>query len=62
MAHGSHVPIVESYGKFLDELALYPDAAIRQFAANEKIRFGEAIEAEKHKDPMIWGQSDERFE
>jgi hypothetical protein len=46
----------------LDELALYPDAAIRQFVTNEKIRFREAIEAEKHKDPMVWRQSDERFE
>ena len=62
VANGSQVPIAESYGKFLDELALYPDAAIHQFVANEKIRFAGAIEAEKHKEPMVWRQSDERFE
>jgi len=59
---GSHAAIVESNAKLLDELAGYPDAALVEFIAKEKIRLAKAIEAEGHMETLLERERDERFE
>ena len=44
---GSRASIVESNAKLLDELEAYPDPAVVDFVAQEKVRLGQAIEAER---------------
>jgi hypothetical protein len=59
---GSHVTIVESNAKLLDDLATYPDPAVIEFIRAEKIRLAEAIKTERRTETLIERERDERFE
>jgi hypothetical protein len=59
---GSRTAIVESNSKLLGDLVDYPDPAVREFVAQEKIRIAEAVEAERNMETRIDRERDERFE
>jgi hypothetical protein len=59
---GSRAGIVESNAKLLDELAGYPDTALVEFIAKEKVRLAEAIKMERQTETLFDKERDERFE
>lgn len=59
---GSRATIVEANAKLLDKLLAYPDPAVAEFAAQEKIRLGGAIEQERRHETEMDQKRDERFE
>ena len=59
---GSRASIIERYTKLLDDLNAYPDAAVIDFIAQEKVRIGHEIEAARDYDAIIDRARDERFE
>ena len=59
---GSRAAIVERCVKLLDNLNGYPDAAVAEIAAQEKVRLKEAIEEERRMEAITDRVRDERFE
>ncbi|OLB20767.1 MAG: hypothetical protein AUH15_10660 [Acidobacteriales bacterium 13_2_20CM_55_8] len=50
--NGSLAVILESNAKLLNELDEYPDPAVVQFVAQEKVRLGKAIETERRAETL----------
>jgi hypothetical protein len=59
---GSQASIVESNAKLLDELTSYPDPALVEFIAKEKVRLAELIKMERATETLFEKERDERFE
>jgi hypothetical protein len=59
---GSQASVIEGYTKLLDELNGYPDAAVIDFVAREKVRMAHEIETARHYDAITDRERDERFE
>jgi hypothetical protein len=59
---GSRAAIVATNTRLLDELEAYPDPALVEFVAKEKVRLSRAIEEEKRQENELDRARDERFE
>jgi hypothetical protein len=59
---GSRAAIVEANAKLLDDLMAYPDPAVAEFVAQEKVRLCSAIEQERRHETEMDKKRDERFE
>jgi hypothetical protein len=59
---GSRATIMASNAKLLDELEGYPDLAVTEFVAQEKLRLNKEIEAERRAETLADRLADERFE
>jgi hypothetical protein len=59
---GSQLSAIEGYTKLLDELDGYPDAAVTDFIAQEKVRMAREIEIARHYETTFDRKRDERFE
>ena len=59
---GSRAAIVESNTKLLDDLTTYPDTALNDFIATEKVRLLTVVQEERDMQFLIDRERDERFE
>lgn len=59
---GSLAAIIEANAKLLDELDTYPDPAVVEFLAQEKVRLRQAIDHERELEDVTNRQDSERFE
>jgi len=59
---GSRATIIENNAKLLDELEIYPDAAVRQFVSTTKSRLNEAVTAERGSEAILEREIQDRFE
>ncbi len=59
---GSRATIMAANAKLLDELEEYSDPTFIEFVAQEKVRLGKEIEAERRAETLADKSADERFE
>lgn len=60
--NGSRASNIERYTKLLDDLNVYPDAAVIDFIAQEKVRIAHEFEVARQYDAITDREHDERFE